>query len=304
MPVLRVNAAATGLSVHNSPACADAALRRAAAGTGPMMVLVHGYKYQPGHPQHCPHRRLLATGAGWPAGLGFGRGDPVEGLALAFGWPARGRLAEALRQTQEAGALLSRAIRQLKHAAPDRTLHLMTHSMGSEVAFAALHHLRPGDVQRVLTITGASYASRAHAALDSPAGRRAELLNIISGENDVFDALYTCLVPPPAARDRVLGAGIDAPNTVNIQIDCPKTLAVLAGFAGPIRPPGRRVCHWSGYTRPGLLAFYAAAMRRPDGVPLPALRAALPAARTARFSRLFAPPSAPRPLRAALRQAS
>ncbi|MEL7098793.1 MAG: DUF726 domain-containing protein [Pseudomonadota bacterium] len=289
MPVLRLNAEEHGLAVHRSPACADAALRRAAQGAGPIIVMTHGFKYQPGLTQHCPHDSIFSLNAphGWPRHLGFGLGRSEEGLALAYGWQARGLLWQVQRRARRAGQQLAEAITTLRRAAPHRPIHLITHSMGSEVALEALHHLAPNDIARVISLTAASYQSRAIEALATPAGRRAELLNITSGENDLFDFAFERLIAPPCPGDRALGAGLDLPNAVSIQIDCARTLAAMSRLGAPVAPPSRRVCHWSAYTRPGLLRFYRIALREPARTPLSELLRALPATRDRRFARLL-----------------
>ncbi|MEL6887964.1 MAG: alpha/beta hydrolase [Pseudomonadota bacterium] len=300
MPILRLNAGPEGLTLHGSPAPALPALRHAARGTGPVMILIHGYKYDPDRRPCSPHATIFgrevhpAQGAhgSWLRHLGFGTGQRDEGLALAFGWRARGNLWRAERSARAAGQHLAQVIRDIRTLSPDRPVHAITHSMGSEVIFEALQVLRPGDISRIVTLTAATYASRAMAAMQTPAGRAAELFNITSRENDVFDFMYERLIAPPQRGDWAMGNGLDLPNAVNIQLDCLRTLDTLPRFGGHVAPPGRRVCHWSGYTRPGALRFYARALRDPDAVPLPALRAALPAAVAPRWSRMFAPPQA------------
>ncbi|WP_299691365.1 alpha/beta hydrolase [uncultured Tateyamaria sp.] len=297
MPILRLNARPTGLSLHGSPAPALPALRRAAAGTGPVMILIHGFKYDPDDAVCSPHVTIFGHGAhprrangAWLRPLGFGEKTSAEGLAIAFGWRARGDLGRASQSARVAGQHLVQVIRALRSANPERPIHAITHSMGSEVIFEALHGLAAGDVDRIVTLTGATYASRAAAALQTPAGRAADLFNITSRENDVFDFLYERLTTPPVPGDGAMGAGVDLPNVVNIQLDCPRTLHILQRFGGHIALPRRRMCHWSSYTRPGALQFYARALREPGTVPLTGLRANLPPVLAPRWSRMFAPP--------------
>mgnify|MGYP001794854871 FL=1 len=298
MPILRLNASPDGLTLHGSPAPALPALRRAAKGAGPVMILIHGFKYDPDCRPCSPHATIFgrdthpdrSTHVSWLRHLGFGTGKRDEGLALAFGWRARGNLWRAERSARSAGRHLGHVIGELRALNPDRPVHVITHSMGSEVIFEALQMLRPGDISRIVTLTAATYASRAMAAMEMPAGRAAELFNITSRENDIFDFMYERLIAPPVRGDWAMGIGLDLPNAVNIQLDCIRTLNTLPHFGGHIAPPGRRVCHWSGYTRPGALRFYARALRQPDAVPLPALRAALPPAVAPRWSRMFAAP--------------
>lgn len=287
MPQLRINATEAGLWLQGSPQCARSALMRAAKGDGPVIVMIHGFKYDPALPGHCPHARLFGTGAdGWPHALGFGAGQQDEGLAVSLGWGARGPLRQAYRAAGAQGAALAGLVHLLRRAAPARPVHFIAHSLGAELALSALGLLPPGSVQRVLLLTGASYRSRATAALSSPAGRTAELFNVVSRENDLFDFLFERMVTPPCLNDRAIGQGISAPNAVNIQLDCAETLDTLARLGLPVAPPQRRVCHWSSYTRGGVMALYARLMRRPDTLPLAVLRAILPPAPAPRWSRL------------------
>lgn len=311
MPVLRLNAGSNGLILHRSPAPALPTLRNAARGNGPIIILIHGFKYDPQLPAYCPHSRLFGlekhpNGArsAWLHPLGFASGDANEGLAIAFGWPARGNLWQAQASARSAGRVLAQAIQDIRAIAPDRPVHAITHSMGSEVIFEALHHLPACAVQRIVAITGASFASVARSAMETQAGRAAELLNIISRENDLFDLMFERLMPPNAPMDRAMGCGIDLGHVANIQLDCPKTLAALTRFGGHINAPERRVCHWSGYTRPGALDFYARALRDAGHVPLAALKAALPPMPAPRWSRIFAAPQIPSYLPARQKTAS
>ncbi|WP_299546017.1 alpha/beta hydrolase [uncultured Tateyamaria sp.] len=301
MPILRLNAGPNGLSLHGSPAPALPVLRGAARGRGPIIILIHGFKYDPGTPRFCPHSRIFGRArhpestyhAQWPRALGFACGHADEGLAIAFGWRARGNLWRAQRSAWAAGVALAQAINTIRAVAPHRPIHAITHSMGSEVLFEALHHLSAHDVQRIIAITGASYASVAETAMQTPAGRTAELLNVTSRENDLFDAMFEQLIIADVPQDHAMGAGIDLPNAVTLQLDCARTLAALPRFGGHIHAPGRRVCHWSGYTRPGALQFYARALRHRDDVTLEALQDALPYASAPRWSRIFAMPQIP-----------
>lgn len=312
MPILRVNAGPEGLCLDRSPAAPSSALRSAARGTGPIIILIHGFKYDPTCLRHSPHTRIFAQrthpdkpgDVAWLRHLGFGTGDPGEGLAIAFGWRARGNIWAAHASARAAGRQLADMVADLHRHAPTRPIHVMTHSMGSEVIFEALRTLPAHSIQRIVTITGASYISSAVTALQSSAGRLAELINITSRENDLFDFIYERLIAPPAPLDRAIGGGLDLPNTVTIQLDCAHTLAQLTCFGGHVAPAKARVCHWSGYTRPGALRFYTHCLRAPGATPLAALQAAMPSVPAPRWSRLFAQPYTPKPLPVAQKHAS
>ncbi|TDK43098.1 alpha/beta hydrolase [Antarcticimicrobium luteum] len=302
MPVIRINAIGETAGLHTSPAPVGAALARIGPTDGPAVVMIHGFKYQPGHRQHCPHRHILAlhpealpwSAPSWPRQLGFGTGLPAEGLAVAFGWAARGTLWAAQRRAGLAGRALAGVIAALHDQAPGRPVHLIAHSLGTELALEALHHLPAGSVGRIISLAGACYHSRAQAALATPAGGAAEFLNITSRENDPFDFLFERLVPPPFPSDHAIGHGLQAPNAVTLQLDCAGTLDHLSRLGAAIGAPERRVCHWSGFTRPGALQFYKHLLRRPDRLPLSALRHAVPPRQAPRWSRLLALPPGPR----------
>lgn len=299
MPILRLNAGPDGLVLHGSPAAALPAIRTSAKGTGPIMVLIHGFKYDPDSNDCSPHATIFGTQlhqhrAGhvqWLRHLGFGAGDANEGLAVAFGWRARGNLWRAERSARAAGRHLADVISLLKQCAPERPIHVISHSMGCEVIFEALQTLAPHTVQRIIALSGATYASRATAAMQSAAGRTAELFNITSRENDVFDFMYERLIAAPVAGDWAMGSGLDLPNVVNIQLDCTRTLAALTRFGAHIAASQRRMCHWSGYTRPGVLRFYAHALRNPDAVDMRKVQDVLPDVVAPRWSRMFARPA-------------
>lgn len=298
MPILRLNAGPDGLTLHGSPAAAIPVIGKAARGSGPVMVLIHGCKYDPAHPAHSPHTSIFGTElhhrkvgqVKWLCHLGFGSGNVDEGLAIAFAWLARGNLWRAQSSARSAGRHLADAITLIRTSAPHRPIHVISHSMGSEVIFEALNILPPKAVQRIIALSGASYASRAAAAMQSRAGQDAELFNVTSRENDVFDFMYERLIAPPVRGDRAMGNGIALSNVVNIQLDCPRTLAALTRFGGHIAAPRCRMCHWSGYTRPGVLRFYAHLLRNPEGTPLRDMRQVLPEAAAPRWSRMLAPP--------------
>lgn len=297
MPLLRINATPLGLAQHEGfePICA--VLRKTGGLPGPAIIMVHGYKYAPGHPHHCPHSKILGSGdQAWPAALGVVSAQADQGLGIAFGWHARRPLRAAHRLARDLGQSLAQLITLLRAETPDRPVHIIAHSLGSETTLSALQHLPEGSVNRILLLTGASYVSHANAMLCTPAGRRAEVFNITSRENDLFDLAFERLITKPCAGDTALGRGITADNALTLQLDCPSTLAVLAQFGLPVAASARRVCHWSSYTRPGIMALYARLLRQPAALSFAEMAALLPPTQTPRWSRLWASASTdPRP---------
>lgn len=291
MPVVKVNA-------HHSPP------RRLwqTAGTlpegAPIVAMVHGYRYSPSEPTHDPHRHILSLDPdrncrrahSWPRALGFGTDRPDEGLALAFGWEARGSLGSAYRRAGEAGTALAGIVSRLAHQA-GRPVALIGHSLGARVALQALHDAEPGSVGRVILLTGAEFRDEAASALDAPAGREAEIINITSRENDLFDfALEQWLA---LGRRQALGFGLDAParNWIDVQIDHGETLATLEAMGFPTERRPLRLSHWTPYLRRGLFDFYRTALCQPWALPLGMLHARLPGRVEPRWSRLLAGPS-------------
>jgi pimeloyl-ACP methyl ester carboxylesterase len=303
MPILRVNAIAGLPELAEPLPGGPAGLRQLKdrIGSGPVLIMLHGFGYSPSLAGRSPHDHILKSGAdhplhraqSWPRRMGYGPGTPDRGLCIAFGWEAGGSIWRAHREAGRAGTALARLIAEIS-ALGAGPVNIMAHSLGARVALAALHHLAPGDVGRIILLTGAELRSTAEAALHTPAGRRAEVLNIISRENDLFDFLYEWLLAPHRPGARALGAGLALPRCVTAQIDHPAHLAGLAALGFPTAAATQRMCHWSTYLRPGLFALYRAYLGSDATLSLADLRAALPAPLTRRWSRLLAAPP-PRP---------
>ncbi|MEC7760734.1 MAG: hypothetical protein VX874_02325 [Pseudomonadota bacterium] len=257
MPQIIVNAGKSGLDYDH--AALDAAVKSLPR-TAPIVVLIHGFKYAPGTPGHCPHQTILAERAprqhwkvmSWPRHLGFGRG--AEGLVIAFGWNAVGSIWQAYREAGEAGRALAGLIATL-----DRPVHMLGHSLGARVALSATAHAPAGRIGRLVLIAGAELRSKARAAMASPAGRLADVLNVTSVENAAFDLMLEAVM---GFRGRALGAGLpDLAGWTDLPVDHEATRARLARLGHRIAPPSRKVCHWSLYLRPGLFPLYGAVIR-------------------------------------------
>lgn len=292
MPLLRINATDRGLELHDTGSEALAQIAQPPSHRrGPAIIMIHGYKYNPRDIRHCPHGKLFNTDvSGWPVALGFDDASKDKGLGVAFGWSARGPLKQVHRRATMLGASLAQLVQSLKDRNPDRPVHVIAHSLGSEIALSALADLAPRTVDRIVLLTGASFSRFADEMLTTPAGRSAEVFNITSRENDIFDFAFETLVGAPRTADRALGQGIDQPNVANIQLDCDRTLAVLEEFGARVAASERHVCHWSSYKRPGIMDFYAKLLRQPHSLPFDELQRCLPNSMAPRWSRLTLAP--------------
>jgi pimeloyl-ACP methyl ester carboxylesterase len=276
MPVAAVNV------IGDRPVAAEpvSGLVAALPQGAPVTVMIHGYRYAPGSRHDDPHATLFAPhGRGWSRRLGLAAGP---GLAIGLGWDGTGSLRAASGRAARAGTALARLVAGLRaQGAP--AVNLIGHSLGARVALAALPQLAAGDVGRIALLSAAEFRSQAETWLATPAGRAAEVLNVASRENDLFDLAWEWLVP---GSGPALGARVAAPNVVTLQIDHPDHCDGLRRLGYPVAPRQRLVCHWSSYTRPGLFPLYRAFLHRPAALPLHALRAALdsdPAPRWSRF---------------------
>jgi pimeloyl-ACP methyl ester carboxylesterase len=253
---------------NGTPAMASGApLRPALAAllaqyAGPIIIMIHGYKYAPGLGQHCPHASLFARqsqsryarSASWPEQLTKATGQ-APGPMIGFGWTARGSLPQAYRRAAVAGACLATLIATLRRISPNRPIHLMAHSLGARVALVAAAQLPNGAVNRILLLAAADYVSTAQMALTRPS---LEVVNVTSAENALFDRLLPHFVPRPHPDDTVLGQGLKAPNALTLRLDDAATLAALGQMGFPVAKPQNWICHWSVYMRDGVFPLYAA----------------------------------------------
>jgi pimeloyl-ACP methyl ester carboxylesterase len=168
---------------------------------------------------------------------------------------------------------------------PGRPFDVIAHSLGARVALSALPHARRGDFRRLILLAGAEARRPAEAAMATEAGRSVQVINITTRENDVFDLLFEVLAA--GWLDTAIGQGLrrTPANWLDVQIDQDATLAALARLGYPLPAPAARVNHWSPYLRRGVFTLYQALL---DGsLAVADLRAALPARRDPRWSRLL-----------------
>ncbi len=293
MPMLRISVEDSHPRIHGSLAPLAPTLQHAIGQDhGPIKIMIHGFKYLPGHPSFCPHDGILSrhpTGKAakiisWPRHLGL-RGQKGEGLGISFGWTARGSIWNAYDAAQSAGDALVRLLEIIKTLAPDRPIQVIAHSLGARVAIRAIGHAPAGIVSHAILMAAAEYQSIAETALCSPAGQNVNVLNVSSRENDIFDYMLERLIKRPCPHDRMLGHGsLSLPNMATLQLDHPASLTVLRANGYPIASPQKRICHWSPYLLPGVFPLYRAFLR--DEIPVRKMRAVLPSESHPRWSRL------------------
>lgn len=281
MPLLHVTASTSGLTLPGGAALVNAAQDNS---HGSIVIMVHGFRYHPGSPRHCPHASLFSGSEnGWAAALA----PNADTLAIGFGWPARGTIWRAWQAAAAAGLRLAALIDHLADSAPGRDIALVGHSLGVRVIASAMLALDRPRISRVLGLAGAEFAPTMSAALTSIGGRGASLLNVTTRENALFDLLLDWLVRPTASRGAPLGRGIDAPHALTLRLDCPDTLNTLAAHGFPVSPPTQRVCHGSVYSRAGVFPLYRAYLA--GRLPLSRLQPRHRTARPTRLTPLFVP---------------
>lgn len=255
----------------------------------PVVAMIHGWRYAPAFGNDCPHRSILSLdpdpndrrAISWPRHLQL---DGRLGLGIALGWQGRCGLWPAHARARTAGLALAAIARAVAELSPGRQLHVIGHSMGARVALAALHHARPGDLGRMVLLAPAELRAEAARALDTPAGRAATVVNVMTRENDLYDALYEWGVHLGRHTSVGQGLGRRAPNWHDLWIDHADSLTALERLGHRLPPPPRRICHWSPYLRPGVFGLYRALI---DGSLPPG---ALPSPRPSRrWSRLLTP---------------
>lgn len=246
----------------------------------PIIVMVHGYRFSPSRPRHDPFAHILAAertrpgrhAMSWPRHLGFGRGNPAEGLGLCYGWEARGTFWRAHGEALRAGDALAEVVAGLRATHPGRPVHAVAHSLGARVVLRALSRLPARTLGRVLLLSPAEHRGVARRAMLSEAGRTAQVISVRSTENRVFDAGLQLLVPWP---EPVVGLGLGGlPNWLDLDPCDPGVQEEAARHGCPIAPRRWRICHHSSYARPGMMRLYRTLLREPGRLPLSALRAA------------------------------
>ncbi len=318
MAHIGISVSETGLATAGAGQDVEAELRGKLARTSddaPIVVFVHGYRFDPALPEADPHLSLFAPEESaedfrvrsWPRGLGFTSAAPDAGLSIGFGWPAvrpivspllttrRTGFAHVYDRAAEYGPRLAQLISLVQRLAPGRPVDILAHSLGARVALAALPHLTqaPG---RMILLGAAEFEPRAIEFLRAAPGP-VQVYNITARANDFYDAAFETLAPRRTGSDRAVGLGLRTPlpNWMDLQIDRDAVTAWINGQGIGLGPSRARFCHWGFYTRDGAFAVYRAILRREAGWDIPSLRAE-PAlmVQDPRWSRLLSSPRLPR----------
>ncbi|HEU0221288.1 MAG TPA: alpha/beta hydrolase [Paracoccaceae bacterium] len=330
MAILSVTVRGGTVAPAGSGGTVDAALAaslKSLPEAAPIVILIHGYRFDPADPAHDPHRLIFAPAPAraswklpsWPGGLGFAGGAAAQGLCIGFGWPARaghmrtllasGRtgFAEVYHRAGALGGALAGLIEAIAERAPGRPIDILAHSLGARVAVAAMPHLssRGGRaLGRMILLGGAEFAGRAEAAFTAaPDTAQPEVYSVTARHNDLYDALFERFAPRGKGADHALARGMPRlRNWLSLQIDHPRVRAWAASYGIRLEAPDRRICHWGFYTLPGAMTLYAHILRERAVWSVAALRGT-PALeeqepRWARLRPLPRPPrlGAPRPL--------
>ncbi len=258
--------------------------------SAPVVIMLHGFKYDPGSPAHHPERTLYARAPdpaakrarSWPRAFAL-RG--ANALAIGFSWRAKGTIWQAHHRAKLAGESLALLITRINEIAPGRPVHIVAHSLGVRVVLTALSQTPQGAVSRVIMIAGAAFESELAGVLQRPASRSTEFFNIRSRANTLFDLLLRAAFPHWGVT---IGRGrLAHPRLLQLDIDAPQDRQVMAAAGLPLDQTSGWICHWSGYLRRDVCALYRDLIHRPDKTPFASLRASL--IRHQRLSRL-APP--------------
>lgn len=283
MAVIAVNAPQARVEREDQVLAAIEGLPQASSVT----LMTHGYRYSPFHAETCPHRRLFSTktrksswkSISWAHYLRLDQ----HGLGIGFGWPGTGRLDQAASQAFVAGEAMGGLIAMIHRERPDLRINLIAHSLGVRVALRALSDQRANSVETLVLLSGAEFRDAATRAALSPAGQTARILNVTSGENLAFDALFRLFAPSKHAFAPAVSAGLRLPRSrwLDLKIDDPAHLNALRSLGYRPAAPGHRICHWSSFLRPGLFPLYRDLLGAHGAASFARLTNALPARRKA-----------------------
>lgn len=279
MALVRINLAGAELVEHATGRQATVALSRHTGDTGPVVIMIHGYKFSPFETSHCPHDHILAQrdahhcwkAKSWPQALGINSSSP-DILGIAFGWSARGSIWQAYHRAEEPGRALARLIRHLRQTMPNRPIHILAHSLGARVALSALPRLPAHALDRLVLLAGAEFHATALEVIDTPAGQTCEVISVTSRENRPYDRLLERALATSYSGRAIGSQPPTRPNWLNLPLDDARVLDGLSDMGHDIAPPQRWFCHWSSYLRPGVFSLYTALVVSQHPMPVSQLR--------------------------------
>ena len=244
----------------------------------PIVIMLHGFKYDPDDNAHDPQKQIFALNpaqgakrpASWRRRLLL---QDNKGLAIGFGWHARGTIWQAHRQAIRASHDLAQLISRLKAKDANRKIHIVAHSLGARVAVQALQALAPNTIGQIILIAAALFEQELTAGLHCAAGQRAEFINVRSRANTAFDLMLRAAFPH---WGRTIGSGrINAANLLDAVIDSRHTSDVLQGLGFGSDTARAPICHWSGYLRQDACNLYQSLLHQPEETPLRYLQSLL-----------------------------
>ncbi len=244
----------------------------------PIVIMLHGFKYDPEDDARDPQRHIFALdprlgfkrAVSWPRRLGL-LGD--KGLAIGFGWHARGTIWQAHQQAGQAGQNLAQLISRLYAKGAGRKIHIVAHSLGARVALRAVQQAKPNTVGRVILIAAALFEHELYGGLHSAAGQTAEFINIRSKANTVFDLMLRLALPH---WGRTVGSGrVQSDQLLDVAIEHRAVQDALQELGFGAGKTGSPICHWSGYLRDDTCKLYRSLLHRPHQTPLHYLQSRL-----------------------------
>ena len=247
----------------------------------PIVIMLHGLRYDPDMPAHDPATSLYSPVANcrdpraisWPRHLGFARGRKDEGLCIGLAWKARTWLWTAYQRAAEIGVSLASLVDEIHAVDPKREVVIVAHSLGARVALCALPHLKAGRITRMVFIYGAEFAHVADRQLAAAKSPLPEIINVTSRENWAVDGAFAAVISGrPWAETISSRSGTRCARWIDLPLHDAEALTVLrrAGFC--VSTALRKICHWSGYTRPGVFPVYKDFLRATGKIPLAGLR--------------------------------